>query len=482
MREQVIVAGMPKLRAAMHLDTIFTFADRDCVTIYPDIVHINTTSSERYSARVEVTHETRPFLEVVRTALGLDVCAPSTPEATSDTERQQWDSGNNLVAIAGRLQLSPQQLSKAGISAAYARLTDLEPDLDRCIAEASSLTPADRRTDCQELARLSCRWSLTTCCMARQLLQPQHDLHDLSFGGRCDDADATGAELAGSRLSARPGRRAGGRRFTRRTARTARVGMAARAGQPRFHDRPADASAACAAAHAKVAVWLALLLLLVAIYAVVIGLVAVLVFSIARLAGLLPAYSAEASRVAAANLGRAAPARDRPGPGEFGASRARCEPAGWMADRGALLGGGLRRERDLPLEPAVVHRHRIDRCLATCERTSWPGRDRAPPTALRGFAHKSRRFIGVTTIFALIVRDRRDTVFLILIGIPLAAVWGLLAAVCNYIPYVGFIIEGHSAGSVGAVDRRLALDDHRDRRLHRAELAADDAAAAILRR
>ena len=30
--EQVIVAGMPKLRAAMHLDTVFTFADRDCVT------------------------------------------------------------------------------------------------------------------------------------------------------------------------------------------------------------------------------------------------------------------------------------------------------------------------------------------------------------------------------------------------------------------------------------------------------------------
>ena len=29
---------MPKLRAAMHLDTVFTFADRDCVTIYPDIV------------------------------------------------------------------------------------------------------------------------------------------------------------------------------------------------------------------------------------------------------------------------------------------------------------------------------------------------------------------------------------------------------------------------------------------------------------
>lgn len=37
--QRVIVAAMPKLRAAMHLDTVFTFADRDCVLIYPDIVN-----------------------------------------------------------------------------------------------------------------------------------------------------------------------------------------------------------------------------------------------------------------------------------------------------------------------------------------------------------------------------------------------------------------------------------------------------------
>jgi len=30
---------VPKLRAAMHLDTAFTFADRDCVLIHPDIVN-----------------------------------------------------------------------------------------------------------------------------------------------------------------------------------------------------------------------------------------------------------------------------------------------------------------------------------------------------------------------------------------------------------------------------------------------------------
>ena len=43
-----------------------------------------------------------------------------------------------VIAVAGRLQLSPSRLREAGISAAYP-LTDLEPDLDRCIANAGSL-------------------------------------------------------------------------------------------------------------------------------------------------------------------------------------------------------------------------------------------------------------------------------------------------------------------------------------------------------
>jgi glycerate 2-kinase len=54
-------------------------------------------------------------------------------------------AGIALVAVAGRLQLSPAQLREAGISAAYP-LTDLEPDLDRCIANASLLL---RRTGAQ---------------------------------------------------------------------------------------------------------------------------------------------------------------------------------------------------------------------------------------------------------------------------------------------------------------------------------------------
>jgi arginine deiminase len=61
--EQVIVAGMPKLRAAIHLDTIFTFANRDPVTIYPGIVHGIHAFTLRPSDTppgFEVTEETRP--------------------------------------------------------------------------------------------------------------------------------------------------------------------------------------------------------------------------------------------------------------------------------------------------------------------------------------------------------------------------------------------------------------------------------------
>jgi arginine deiminase len=106
--ERVIVAGMPKLRSAMHLDTVFTFADRDCATSYLDIVDgIHTLSLRPGSARtdgtvgIEVTEERAPFTDVVAKALGIGkLRLVETGGDVYATERQQWDSGNNLVALA----------------------------------------------------------------------------------------------------------------------------------------------------------------------------------------------------------------------------------------------------------------------------------------------------------------------------------------------------------------------------------------------
>jgi len=99
--ERVVVAALPKSRAAMHLDTVFTFADRDCVLLYPDIVYNIEAFSYRPSDKpggVELTKEDKPFIDVVAGALNLDkLRVVETGGNDYMRERTQWDSGANLV-------------------------------------------------------------------------------------------------------------------------------------------------------------------------------------------------------------------------------------------------------------------------------------------------------------------------------------------------------------------------------------------------
>ena len=101
--DRVIVAAMPKLRAAMHLDTVFTFADRDCVLIYPDIVNIIEAFSYRPDGKggVELHKDEGSFVETVRDALGLKTLrVVETGGSDYMRERTQWDSGANLVCAS----------------------------------------------------------------------------------------------------------------------------------------------------------------------------------------------------------------------------------------------------------------------------------------------------------------------------------------------------------------------------------------------
>jgi arginine deiminase len=125
--ERVIIAGMPKLRAAMHLDTVFTFVDRDIVTLYPtimDAVHTFTLLPSDQAPGVEVVDEgTTPFVDVVARALGLpSIQVIDTGGDVYQSERQQWDSGNNAVALEpgvvftyDRNTLTNTLLRKAGV-------------------------------------------------------------------------------------------------------------------------------------------------------------------------------------------------------------------------------------------------------------------------------------------------------------------------------------------------------------------------------
>ena len=99
--ERVIAAKMPAERASMHLDTIFSFCDRDLVTVYePAVAAIQPISYRPGDRGLEVTVERRGWLETVREALDLtELRTISTGGDAFVQEREQWDDGNNVVAL-----------------------------------------------------------------------------------------------------------------------------------------------------------------------------------------------------------------------------------------------------------------------------------------------------------------------------------------------------------------------------------------------
>jgi arginine deiminase len=122
----IIAAHVPKSRRAMHLDTIFTFCDVDLVTIFPEVIHALRSFSLRpgkTATEVEVVVENKPFLEVVANAMGLKKLRTiATGGDSYEADREQWDNGNNLLALSPGLVVAYNRntytntlLRKAGV-------------------------------------------------------------------------------------------------------------------------------------------------------------------------------------------------------------------------------------------------------------------------------------------------------------------------------------------------------------------------------
>jgi arginine deiminase len=121
----VIGAQMPRERAAMHLDTVFTFCDRDVATLYEPVVSqiLPILFRPGGPAGVEAEVSERTFLEEIQDALGItDLRLVTTGGDEFEAERNQWDDGNNVVALEPgvvigyeRNEATNSKLAKAGV-------------------------------------------------------------------------------------------------------------------------------------------------------------------------------------------------------------------------------------------------------------------------------------------------------------------------------------------------------------------------------
>ena len=101
--DRVIVVEIPKQRAFMHLDTAMTMVDRDAFCVYPYLPQELRSFTLTPVGRVghyEV-HENRELFAAIGEALGIDkVRVLQVPTSRMVAAREQWDDGNNFLAVA----------------------------------------------------------------------------------------------------------------------------------------------------------------------------------------------------------------------------------------------------------------------------------------------------------------------------------------------------------------------------------------------
>ena len=183
--------------------------------------------------------------------------------------------------------------------------------------------------------------------------------------------------------------------------------------------------------------WLGTALSLVAVYAMVVGLVAILVLSGLQLAGLLDDYAPQ-FQAFLADLGAALQSLGV-SQSQLDAAQAAFDPSKLVDLVIALLGGvaGILSSVTFLILLLFFTVTDAGTFAANLARLSPAGQRLAQ--AFNLFARGSRQYLAVATIFGAGVA-LLDVIALTILDIRYAWLWGLLAFVTNYIPNVGFLI------------------------------------------
>lgn len=123
----VLAVPIAQERATMHLDTVCTMVDVDKIVMYPNVAdslraYAVTARDDSHDTPLEVA-PAEPFLVAAAKAMGIDTLHQiDTGLDPVTAEREQWDDGNNTLALAPRVAVAyerntetNERLEQAGI-------------------------------------------------------------------------------------------------------------------------------------------------------------------------------------------------------------------------------------------------------------------------------------------------------------------------------------------------------------------------------
>lgn len=116
----VLAVPIRQERAQMHLDTVCTMVDVDAVVMYPNIVDsLSAFTIHRVETGIRIDDEV-PFVQAAAAAMGIEqLRVIDTGLDPVTAEREQWDDGNNTLALAPGVVVAYERNSETN-----ARLAD----------------------------------------------------------------------------------------------------------------------------------------------------------------------------------------------------------------------------------------------------------------------------------------------------------------------------------------------------------------------
>jgi len=132
----VLAVPIDQNRATMHLDTICTMVDTDAVVMYPNVAHRLVALPVRRSGDGDLAiGGVRPFLDAAAEAMGIDeLQVIDTGLDPVTAEREQWDDGNNTLALAPK------------VAVAYERNTETNARLEAAGVEVITIPGSELST------------------------------------------------------------------------------------------------------------------------------------------------------------------------------------------------------------------------------------------------------------------------------------------------------------------------------------------------